>query len=1094
MRKLCAHFGSGRKNIDECIIHYRPRHQTITRLDLVPVRTTMSYYGPAGSGGGGGGGRSGRSRGMQPPHRHGGGRSRGPPSHSRGRWGGGGNMRNRGGNAGRRRNQGPPQVSAKKLLKQLRALCEKPNPVSVIAAATRRLMDATGGQQPEGEAWRVVLLSLVRGREGTLEATALLDRQRQMIGLQRAADQVPVVLPGMGAAGEEDEKKSEEDVSAAAASGRGGGRFDGLLGAADATATDVTLAKVRSARHPDHLAHGAAKEEGRYRPLPVAALVAVLVALPQTGDVGADIGAGFIDAATPLLFMGGKSSAVSGAMRVQTPTLQQEARTYLQRRFRWAVLELLDEAKQAMARAYGTLDGSKTPPEALARMGRCVHGAVCQPGNKPGEVLFAGGNRGGEDVKRTMQPGDVVAISRITADEDGRVNDRMVEGEVKMAAPLIVKPICSDQDNSRYLTDQTPVSGVTPQWRVDKLANRVQFERALHGLRLIASAAAADDTEKAAVVAGGISGKNQTSQKEKRMRWPAPEIARAIVTADLDAEARGVEVTDNGSNRASSFAASPLTAPQSRSHFLSSRMGDLNNSQKEAFDTASSRRLTLIQGPPGTGKTQVSVKLLAEWARSGGPSELQGTDSSTGTQYGPGQAGFSRGGKKCLGPTVLACSDSNIAVDNLLDGLLRANVRAVRVGRPEATSPGLLPYCVDAIAAEAASRAKTMGQDPSSAARSARKRAMSGATVLCATCVGAGSAMLDEYNFTRVLIDEAAQATELASVVALTRGCKQLALVGDHCQLPPTVGSDLAKNDGLGSSMFGRLADAGVPTTLLGTQYRMHPAISAFPSACFYDSRIKDGIGPNSRPPVSGFEWPRRDFPVAFVPTGPGAIESGDGGTSKSNQYEANIVAGIIQGVLGGDPWGGSQPLRPEEIGVVTPYAAQVRLLRRQRPHQAIEVASVDGFQGREKELIIISTVRANRYGNVGFTADWRRANVALTRAKRGVIVVGNYETLIRERRSWAPLIKYLEANGAIVGQPRLSHSELPKLEDALSIAGKICKSIQSGGRTEHANTDASRKRDRASTSPPNKLEALEEQRWKERKVASQSERGYIID
>ena len=128
MRKLCAHFGSGRKNIDECIIHYRPRHQTITRLDLVPVRTTMSYYGPAGSGGGGGGGRSGRSRGMQPPHHHGGGRSRGPPSHSRGRWGGGGNMRNRGGNAGRRRNQGPPQVSAKKLLKQQGPCARSPTP------------------------------------------------------------------------------------------------------------------------------------------------------------------------------------------------------------------------------------------------------------------------------------------------------------------------------------------------------------------------------------------------------------------------------------------------------------------------------------------------------------------------------------------------------------------------------------------------------------------------------------------------------------------------------------------------------------------------------------------------------------------------------------------------------------------------------------------------------------------------------------------------------------------------------------------------------------------------------------------------------
>ena len=150
--------------------------------------------------------------------------------------------------------------------------------------------------------------------------------------------------------------------------------------------------------------------------------------------------------------------------------------------------------------------------------------------------------------------------------------------------------------------------------------------------------------------------------------------------------------------------------------------------------------------------------------------------------------------------------------------------------------------------------------------------------------------------------------------------CQQLVLVGDHCQLPPTVGSDLARGEGLDVALFSGLVRAGVPTCLLGTQYRMHPAIAAFPSACFYGGRIDDGVAAAHRPPVPGFPWPRPDFPVCFLPVADHAREQGDG-TSHSSPAEGEAVAAVLRGVLGAG-------LAPADVGVVTPYAAQVAVQR----------------------------------------------------------------------------------------------------------------------------------------------------------------------
>jgi hypothetical protein len=227
---------------------------------------------------------------------------------------------------------------------------------------------------------------------------------------------------------------------------------------------------------------------------------------------------------------------------------------------------------------------------------------------------------------------------------------------------------------------------------------------------------------------------------------------------------------------------------------------------------------------------------------------------------------------------VLATSDSNIAVDNLVEGCAKAGLVVVRLGRPEAIRPELLKYCVDKPGAEkqqASNNAANGGYGgelaadtgPSSGGSSAsgaqifkeKMRAIKNAQIVCCTCIGSGGEILDGMFFERVLVDEATQATEPATLVPLTRGCKQLVLVGDHCQLPPTVLSTRAEEEGLGVPLFSRMVACGVPPCMLDTQYRMHPSIAQFPSDLFYGGKLLNGVSPPERRPLAGFPWPREE-------------------------------------------------------------------------------------------------------------------------------------------------------------------------------------------------------------------------------------------
>lgn len=505
---------------------------------------------------------------------------------------------------------------------------------------------------------------------------------------------------------------------------------------------------------------------------------------------------------------------------------------------------------------------------------------------------------------------------------------------------------------------------------------------------------------------------------------------------------------------------------------------DLNESQRLAVVDSVVRRCSIVQGPPGTGKTHVSVKVLQMWIKTFG-----------------------------LSP-VLATSDSNVAVDNIAEGLHRAGIKAVRLGRPEKFREHLDEIALDTIMARKKEQAKAVAEAIATARKQelaaekvgagvweaptdsveevvkpdtkveeneqekasmhkkdqktvtdmmaesmaehrdkqkqrqedmkVRKEILQGAEVICVTTMSAGGDILRDFNFQAVLIDEVAQATELSTIVPIVlRGARQLVLVGDHCQLPPSVVSQEAQLRGLSLSLYQRLANSGLEPCFLDTQYRSHPVLAEFSARLFYQNALKSGVSASSRPLPRGVPWPNANVPVAFFEVGsPEAVE----GESKANMQEVNHIVALFQEVLRVGELG------VEDIGVVTPYMGQVRALRRalrqvlpEEQRRLLEIATVDNFQGREKELILFSAVRSNRHGNVGFLADWRRLNVMLTRARRGLVVFGTAHTL-RYDCHWQQWLEWCHGLGAIGSTPSLATtlgSNMPKKGTRRGVGGR---------------------------------------------------------
>ncbi|KAH9622535.1 hypothetical protein KSS87_017350 [Heliosperma pusillum] len=279
-------------------------------------------------------------------------------------------------------------------------------------------------------------------------------------------------------------------------------------------------------------------------------------------------------------------------------------------------------------------------------------------------------------------------------------------------------------------------------------------------------------------------------------------------------------------------------------------------------------------------------------------------------------------------------------------------------------------------------------------------------------CTASSSSRLNYMSIeplSLLVIDEAAQLKECESAIPLQlQGLRHAILIGDECQLPAMVKSNVSAEAGFGRSLFQRLSLSGSEKHLLNMQYRMHPSISAFPNAEFYSNKILDAPSVESklyeRQYLSGLMY----GPYTFINISDGRDELDDDGRSRRNMVEAAVVAKLLQNLY--KIWRHSTERLA--IGVVSPYSAQVvaieELIGRRYEkldNFVVKVKSVDGFQGGEEDIIILSTVRANNAGKVGFISDSQRTNVALTRARHCLWVLGNEKTLSRSDTVWKRLV-----------------------------------------------------------------------------------------
>lgn len=261
------------------------------------------------------------------------------------------------------------------------------------------------------------------------------------------------------------------------------------------------------------------------------------------------------------------------------------------------------------------------------------------------------------------------------------------------------------------------------------------------------------------------------------------------------------------------------------------------------------------------------------------------------------------------------------------------------------------------------------------------------AEVVLATLTSLDGPALVGRRFGLAVLDEATQALEPAAYLALLKADRAL-LAGDPLQLPPTVLSAAAQAGGLGVSLFERLAaGAGAAAQVaLAEQHRMNARIMAFPSEALYGGRLR------AHPAVAG--WALDEAPLVVVDTAGRGFEEGvpEGSDSRQNEGEAELAAAEVRKVL-------ALGVPPEEVAVISPYDAQVQRLRQLLADlldRGLEVDTVDGFQGREKDAVVVSLVRSNDGGEVGFLADVRRMNVALTRARKKLVVIGDGATVSR--------------------------------------------------------------------------------------------------
>lgn len=452
------------------------------------------------------------------------------------------------------------------------------------------------------------------------------------------------------------------------------------------------------------------------------------------------------------------------------------------------------------------------------------------------------------------------------------------------------------------------------------------------------------------------------------------------------------------------------TQPASTFSFHPLRFPWLNATQEEAVNKVlHAKDVAIVHGPPGTGKTTTLVEAVYE------------------TLHRENQ--------------VLVCAQSNMAVDWISEKLVDRGVSVLRIGNPSRVNDKMLSFTYERRFEShpdypqlwsirkairelyARSRKGAEREAVRQKINSLKDRAteleirineslFSEARVIACTLVGSANRLLTGQKFGTLFIDEAAQALEAACWIPI-RKADRVILAGDHCQLPPTVKAPEALRAGLGHTLMQTIVKNKPDTvSLLKLQYRMNDEIMRFSSEWFYGGMLQ------SAPEVKYRSILDFDTPIEWINTeGLDCNEEFIGENyGRINKSEAELSIEQLKGYI--TKIGRERFLDERiDVGMISPYKAQVQYLRRLvrndaffKPYrQAITINTVDGFQGQERDVILISLVRANEEGQIGFLNDLRRMNVAITRARMNLIILGDASTLTRHA-FYKKLYTYIES------------------------------------------------------------------------------------
>lgn len=439
---------------------------------------------------------------------------------------------------------------------------------------------------------------------------------------------------------------------------------------------------------------------------------------------------------------------------------------------------------------------------------------------------------------------------------------------------------------------------------------------------------------------------------------------------------------------------------------------DLNESQNRALQQiAIADDVAVVHGPPGTGKTTTLVRAIQH---------VINTEKQ-----------------------VLVTAPSNTAVDLLSLKLAQKGVKVTRIGHPARIDDELQHLTLDAqitqhpdykqmiqvrkevvqLQQEARKFKRTFGKEEREERQHllAQSRLLldyarqlenyilnsilNSAEAITVTLVGAAQAVLRDRQFDTVFIDEAAQALEPATWIPILRA-KRVIFAGDHCQLPPTVKSTEAIKKGLNLSLFEKCIKRTNAHTMLQTQYRMNEKIMRFASESFYQAQLyaHKSVEHVTLTPLANSSFTELSKPFEFIDTAGCGFEETQNpqNMSYNNPQEAALLLKYLAQIFEAMEFEQPKAMEQITIGIIAPYKEQVRHLEKEIHHYEtlvnylpnISVDTVDGFQGQERDVIGMSLVRSNDRGEIGFLSDIRRTNVAMTRAKKKLVMVGDSATL----------------------------------------------------------------------------------------------------